>query len=114
MRTALIVLLATILLAGCQPNTEPIERGTQATMLEVVKPILEKAADELTTRTGQLQGQASLINPGYKVEGFASFGPAVTYSFSLNAEGVSANIAGATQADQGKDLTKPDPAPVPQ
>ena len=95
---------------GCQPNVEPIERGASTLMLEVVKPAVSKAADELSARTAQLQGQGSLINPGYVVDGFANFGPGVAYRFSIATVGVSANISGATQADAGQAGSVPPPA----
>lgn len=97
--------------AGClKPNTQPIERGINTLMSEVVKPAVEKAADELSTRTAQMQGQGSLINPGYTVKGFASAGPATTFEFTIRAEGVSANLAAAAQADAGQPGSVPPPA----
>jgi len=94
---------------GCAPNTEPIERGANAMMEKIIGPAVEKAMTELSTRTAQLQGQGSLINPGYVIDGFASFGPAATWRFCMRADGVSANIAGATQADEGQETTNPNP-----
>jgi hypothetical protein len=108
-----LVLLAAPLLGGCQlfkPNTEPLERGVTMLVSEVIKPAIAKAGDELSARTAQLQGQGSLINPGYVVEGFASAGPATTFKFSIRAEGVSANLAGAGQADAGQPGAVPPPA----
>ncbi len=107
----LLVAFAFLLICnvGCQPNVEPIERGASTLMLEVVKPAVSKAADELSARTAQLQGQGSLINPGYVVDGFANFGPGVSYRFSIATVGVSANISGATQADAGQAGTVPPP-----
>jgi len=89
--------------AGClKPDLNPIERGISTMMVEVVKPAVMKAGEELSARTAQLQGQGSLINPGYTVEGFASAGPATTFKFTIRAEGVSANLAGAAQGDAGQ------------
>lgn len=107
------LLFTTCLNTGCQlfkPNTEPLERGVSMLVMEVIKPAIAKAGDELSARTAQLQGQGSLINPGYVVEGFASAGPATTFRFSIRAEGVSANLAGAGQADAGQPGTVPPPA----
>jgi hypothetical protein len=90
-------------LTGClQPNMDPIERGMNTMVVEVIKPAVAKAGEELSARTAQLQGQGSLINPGYTVEGFASVGPATTFKFTIRAEGVSANLAAAAQGDAGQ------------
>jgi len=103
---SLIVLALTALaLTGCQPNMDPIERATNTIVKEVVKPAVEKATAELTARTSQVQGQGSLINPGYHVRGIAGFGPMAVWSFEIGTDGVSANIAGATQADAGQAAT---------
>jgi len=98
------------ILCGCQANTEPIERATNTAISEVVKPAIEKLTAELSSRSAQLQGQGSLINPGYTVRGHAGFGPTAYWEFTIQAEGVSANIAGATQADAGQAGTVPPPA----
>ena len=99
------VVLFILPLCGCQmfkPNTEPLERGFTTLITEVVKPAVAKAGDELSTRTAQLQGQGSLINPGYKVTGFAGMFQGAMYDFTITTVGVSANLAGAGQADSGK------------
>lgn len=90
---------------GCQlfkPNTEPIERGMTKIMSEVVKPAVAKASEELSARTAQLQGQGSLINPGYKVTGHAGMFNGVMYDFTITTVGVSANLAAVAQADAGQ------------
>ena len=106
-----LILLVVVVgfVAGCQPNTEPIERTANVLMVQVVKPAVDKAVSELSTRTSQLQGQGSLINPGYVIDGFANFGPGVAWRFSMRTDGVSGNIMGATQADQGQATTDPRP-----
>lgn len=96
-----------VLATGCQPNTEPIERATTSVAENIIKPAVEKAAAELTTRTGALQGQGSLINPGYKVRGYGIFGTGVVYEVDIHAQGVSANVAGHSQMDQGQETTDP-------
>lgn len=96
-------------IVGCQPNAEPLERSANLVVTEVVKPVMAKAIGELSQRTAQLTAQGSLINPGYRVRGYASFGTGVTYDFELNVVGVSANVAGATQADAGQEATVPPP-----
>ncbi len=107
MRYMLVLAALAAVLVGCQPNTEPIERGANKMMEQIIGPAVNKAMSELSTRTAQLQGQGSLINPGYVVDGFASFGPAATWRFCMRADGVSANIAGATQADEGQATANP-------
>ncbi|MEK6798011.1 MAG: hypothetical protein AABZ12_03520 [Planctomycetota bacterium] len=88
---------------------EPIERGISTVVSEVIKPAVEKFAGELSSRSGQIQGQGSIINPGYVIEGFASAGPATTFKFVMRVDGVSANVAAAGQADAGQQATVPPP-----
>jgi len=108
------VFLACVMLwhcGGClKPDLNPIERSINTLVKEVIAPAVAKAGEELSARTAQLQGQGSLINPGYTVEGFASAGPATTFKFTIRAEGVSANLAGAEQADAGQVGSVPPPA----
>lgn len=88
---------------GClKPDMNPIERSITTVVKEVVAPAVAKITEELSARTAQLQGQGSLINPGYVVEGFTTVGPGVHFKFSIAATGVSANLAAATQADAGQ------------
>lgn len=95
----LLAAIAALLAGGCAPNAEPIERANHQMMLNVVKPAIEKTSADLASRTGQLQGQGSLINPGYRIEGYGVFGTGVVYQFTLRTDGVSANLAGAAQFD---------------
>ena len=96
---------------GClKPDLNPIERSINTLVKEVIAPAVAKAGEELSARTAQLQGQGSLINPGYTVEGFASAGPATTFKFTIRAEGVSANLGGAAQGDAGQPGAVPPPA----
>lgn len=101
----LTILSLSFFIAGCQPNTEPIERTANKAFDTIIGPAVEKAAKELSTRTGALQGQGSLINPGYVVSGYGIFGTGVVYEVKLKADGVSANVAGHAQADQGQATT---------
>lgn len=96
------------LMTGCI-STGGIEGGMNQMIHEVIKPAVEKMAGELSARTAQLQGQGSLINPGYEISGFVSVGPAATFQFTLQAIGVSANLTGAAQADAGQAGTVPPP-----
>ena len=77
---------------------------------EVIKPAVNKMTEELSGRTAQLQGQGSLINPGYKVYGYAGMFNGLIFDFNLNATGVSANLAGAAQGDAGQPGPVPPPA----
>ncbi len=110
MLTGLACIGLLVLATGCAPNTEPLERASNQMVSDVVKPAIDKAVDELSTRTAQLSGQGSLINPGYRVQGHGIFGTGVTYNFEINAVGVSANVAGATQADAGQAASLKPPA----
>ena len=96
--------------AGCiKPDMEPIERGANRMTTEVIKPAVAKMTEELSGRTAQLQGQGSLINPGYEIEGYAGMFNGMIFDFRLNATGVSANLAGAAQGDAGQLGTVPPP-----
>jgi hypothetical protein len=95
---------------GCAANKTEIERQVNQVTDNVVKPAVEKFVAELSARTAQIQGQGSLINPGYEVAGFVSFGPATTYKFTIQTIGVSANLAAAGQADAGQEATVKPPA----
>lgn len=105
----ILMVLLGVAIAGCSPNVEPIERASTTAMERIVGPAVEKATAELSTRTAQMSGQGSLINPGYNIRGYGIFGTGVVYEMRMNADGVSANIAGATQADQGQETTDPRP-----
>jgi len=92
---------------GCAPDTEPIERAANKLVTTVVDPAVKEAMKDLKTRNAALQGQGSLINPGYEVDGYGIFGTGIVYKFTVRIIGASANLAGATQADQGPDLQSP-------
>ena len=85
-----------------QPQLEPIQNSVAMFTTEVIKPAMEKIAAETSARTAQLQGQGSLINPGYQISGFAGLFQGIHYNLAINTVGVSANLAGATQADAGQ------------
>lgn len=97
----LIVLLAGLAgFVGCAPNTEPIERARNDVFEKILAPAIEKGLAELSQRTGQIQGQGSLINPGYRSRGFGFVGTGFVWDGTVETIGVSANVAGATQADR--------------
>jgi len=102
---AVVLACVGLLAAGCAPNTEPIERAANAAIDKVIAPVVQKAGEELTSRTAQFQGQGSLINPGYKISGFGILGTGVVYDLTIKADGFSANVAGATQQDAGQPAT---------
>lgn len=100
MRMALTLTMAMFggCLAGCALNTEPIERQANQLVIEVIKPAVMKAAEELGTQTAQLQGQVSAINPGYEVTFEGMWCTGIKGRFDMRAVGISGNLAGATQA----------------
>jgi len=102
---ALLFGLAT--LGGCVANTEPIERAKNDVFEKILTPAIEKGIAELGQRTGQLQGQGSLINPGYRSRGYGIVGTGFVWDGTVETIGVSANVAAATQGDQGPDLEAP-------
>ena len=82
-----------------------IDKTSELTIKEVVRPVIDKVATEAATRNFQLQGQGSAINPGMIVDGYLVFGTGAVYQFRIKSDGLSANMAGATQGDQGPDLS---------
>lgn len=97
---------------GCamfKPNTDPIERGVNNVMANVVQPVATKAIAELSTRTAQMQASAQGINPGYQVEWVATAGPATTGKVTVQTVGIAGQIAGAAQADAGQAASVPPP-----
>ncbi|HPD28578.1 MAG TPA: hypothetical protein PLL20_01180 [Phycisphaerae bacterium] len=97
---------------GCAPNTEPIERAKNDVFEKILTPAIEKGIAELSQRTGQLQGQGSLINPGYRSRGYGVVGTGFVWDGTVETIGVSANVAAATQGDQGPDLEAPATQPA--
>jgi len=85
-------------IAGCAANSEPLERASQTIMSDVIKPVLQEAAADLNAQAAALQGQASLINPGYKIDGYGIVGTGFVWTATVRLDGVSGNIAGATSA----------------
>ncbi len=111
MRTlaALIVILP-LLVMGCAPNTEPLERlGTKG--FDVMNAALDKASIELSSRTAQLIGGGQAIEPGYVVK----FSGKIVNGFEGEAQiylrGIAAQLQAATQQDAGQegvlDLPRP-------
>jgi len=110
MQMLLLAMLVVVLSPGCAVNTEPIERVSNRMIDEVVSPAIQKAATDLSERSAALQGQGSLINPGYVMDGYGIVGTGFVWTASVKLDGVSANLAGATQGDQGPDVTPDRPA----
>jgi hypothetical protein len=97
-------------LAGCAANTEAIERMSSTAIIEIAKPAVLKALDELQAQTGQIQGQVSLISPEWRGKIYAVLVNGVMIDFEIGVGGVSANIAGATQASAQPGPAKAEPA----
>ena len=90
MRRGFYVLSAIAALSGCTPNTEPIERAKNDVIEKIITPAVEKGLAELSQRTGQLQGQGSLINPGYRSHGYGIVGTGFVWDGVVETIGVSA------------------------
>lgn len=105
LKTALIALfgwLITLLGAGCAPNSTELERMGNRLITDVIQPAVAKAIDETSVRTATLQGGGQVIEPGYDVavEGF--FGTGIKGRCTVRVVGVSGQITGHAQADQGQ------------
>ena len=113
---SMVVVLALALLAGCSLGAEPIERSFQTLMVEVIKPAVSKAMEEVVTQTATMQGGAEAINPSLVIEGYAHWtGTGMIYKTTVGLQGVAGRIAGFGQGsnpvgwDQG---TQPGKAEV--
>ncbi len=97
------VVLALLEAAGClsmgcqlfKPNTEPIQRKVHEVMTTVVAPAVERGLAQTSRHTAQMQGQGSLVNPGYSVSGSAGMFQGIKYDLEIRVIGVSANVAAA-------------------
>lgn len=87
---------------GCATLSQgsAIEAGARELITQVVVPAVEKAAAELQSQAANVQGQASLINPGLCYELDGVFGTGFGVTIRAKAEGLSANIAGMAIADK--------------
>ena len=72
-------------------------------MQEVVGPAIEKAASEVVTRTAQMSGTLTGVNPGYSVEFEGKWVTGVEGKFTIFLDGVSATIMASGQADRSAD-----------
>lgn len=97
-----IIAGAFTLVLGC--GCQSVDRTTQLMITDVIKPAVLQASSELAARSGQVMGQGSMIEPGMEVKGHFVFGTGVAYNFTIRLVGASANLALATQGDQGPDL----------
>ncbi len=95
-----------LLLAGCAPDSEAIERKIILVMERVVIPVTEKAIEEVTTQTATLQGGAQAIEPGwaFEVEGFWVTG--FKGQASVRAVGLSGQLTGHAQGARDADVGK--------
>lgn len=100
------------ILSGCTANQqEPIQFMAQTFTDKVVAPAVAKAAEGLESTSAAITGTASLINPGYRIQGFGMFGTGIAYDCQLTVVGVGATLAGATQGERramGVILDKPE------
>jgi len=102
-RAVFIVVFASVMVwhcVGCAALTQgsAVEKGITQLAEKVIVPAVTKAGEQLAGQTAQIQGQASIIEPGMEVEGHMTYGPAVVYRFTMKAVGVSANLAAAGMA----------------
>jgi len=102
--TWLLVCWLALFGTGCAVNSEPIERASNRMIDEVVSPAIGKAISDLKQRSAALQGQGSLINPGYVMDGYGIAGTGFVWTARVKLDGVSANLAGATQADEQQEM----------
>ena len=99
------------MLGHVQDNTVNVQGEEQKT-LDVVKPAVGKAIEEVSATSAQIQGGAEVINPGYEseLEGFWVTG--IKAKISVKATGVAGRLSGSVQGT-GKHLPGGDPG-VPQ
>lgn len=98
-----------IAMVGCAPNSEAIER-TAGKGFDIAQQALVKALQETSTRTAQLQGTMTAVEPGWVVEGYGIFGTGLVYQGKIYIKGASGTLMGATQADQGQAASIKPPA----
>jgi hypothetical protein len=105
MRTLLLLgAILGLLMVGCQPNMEPIER-TAGKGIDIANQYVSKALAETSTRTSTMQGNLDGIEPGWVFRGYGIFGTGVVYEGQLYAKGVSGGMTLHAQADQGQATT---------
>ena len=107
--SCLLILCTACLLAGCAPDTEPIER-TASKGFDVVQTALSKAVAETSTRTASLQGTLTGVEPGWVFEGYGIWGTGIVYQGKMYMKGVSGTLMGHTQTDAGQEGSVPPPA----
>jgi len=98
------------LLGGCAPQATELERFHDRLMTDVIGPAVTKSIDETSVRTATLQGGAQVIEPGYltEIEGF--WGTGVKAKAIIRVVGVSGQLTGHSQADQGQAAVVEPPA----
>jgi len=95
---------------GCAPQSTELERFSDRVFLEVIGPAVQKAIAETSTRTATLQGGAQVIEPGYAIDVDGFWGTGVKASTVVRVVGVSGQLSGHAQADQGQSAIVPPPA----
>jgi len=91
---------------GCGITANDTEKVIQNVMERHIGPAIGEAMQETAARATQMSGQVSGINPGYDITFEGLWVTGVKGGASARLVGVSANISGAMQTDQGPDLTK--------
>jgi hypothetical protein len=107
---AVFVFLSALLAGGCAPQATELERFSDRVFVEVIGPAVQKAIAETSTRTATLQGGAQVIEPGYSIDVEGFWGTGVKASTVVRVRGVSGQLTGHAQADQGQPATVPPPA----
>ena len=95
--SAVVIIICAVLSPACAPNQEPLERVKADVLERIIAPAVENGIAQLGSSTAQLQGQGSMINPGYRSRGYGIIGTGIVWDGTIEVVGVSANIAGATQ-----------------
>lgn len=103
------LLLAECCLTNCAPQATELERQFTVLTQDVIRPAVEKALAETSTRTATLQGGGQLINPGYEITVDGFFGTGVHAKTLVTVVGVSGQLVGHAQGDAGQAGAVPPP-----
>lgn len=96
------MILAAVFVAGCAPKTTELERAAMFIGENIVVPAAQKALEETSTRTAQMQWGAHGIEPGYTVEGEGFWCTGVKFDVSSFLKDVAGQIQSANQMDAGQ------------
>ncbi len=99
-------------LTGCQLTQQSaMQTELRHVSQEMVTPIIAAALEDAQVRSGMFQGQLSGINPVMRFDVDVFVGTTYKTVIKAGVEGVSLNLAGAAQADQGPDLADESSSP---